>query len=295
MTERIRLALQIQPDNPQAGPQALRKLLAGDPEQFLRAFIPLLHSERDRPAYQPLIKFWIQTRETVQQLCNPELFDKETAIELARVIAEMDPGLDTRLVRSLPTRGGMETSNAVTGAVAERVLELVEAISGGARTLPSFAHLMRDPNPRLRAKAALLIGRRVHSARWVEQRLNEPDARVRANVVESFWGQGGGWAVDVLCRAADDPNNRVAGNALCGLYDLKQHKAVPYILRMATDARPAFRATAAWTMGKTGSPEFMPALEKLSHDLYAAVRKNAVKAMDRIRQRETADRLEMAG
>ena len=100
-----------------------------------------------------------------------------------------------------------------------------------------------------------------------------------ANAVESLWGASAPSVSEVLLAAANDSNNRVAGNALVGLYRLRDQSAIPRISRMAADSRPQFRATAAWTMGQTGDPRFLPALEKLTRDLYASVRKNAAKAI----------------
>jgi hypothetical protein len=50
------------------------------------------------------------------------------------------------------------------------------------------------------------------------------------------------------------------------------------------DSAPLFRATAAWVMGQTADPRFLPVLEKLARDLYASVRKNAAKSTGLIRQ-----------
>jgi len=43
------------------------------------------------------------------------------------------------------------------------------------------------PTQRIRSKVALVIGRVSHNGKWAESRLADPDARVRANAVESMW------------------------------------------------------------------------------------------------------------
>src|SRR5205823_15021061 len=98
----------------------------------------------------------------------------------------------------------------------------------------------------------------------------------------SLWGGTGPSASGVLWSAVKDTNNRVAGNALLGLYQLRDQNAAGHIIAMAADPQPLFRATAAWTMGQTSDPRFLPSLEKLARDLYASVRKNAVKSRDSI-------------
>src|SRR5260370_38526584 len=178
----------------------------------------------------------------------------------------------------MPGRDGAVSDSK--NAAIERILELLEVVSPSARIVSPLAHLMRDPNPRLRAGAALLIGRRVQNSRLAEECLRqERDARVRANAVESQWGASGASAGEMLWSAAKDPNNRVMGNALLGLYRLRDQGALAPILNMAADTRPLFRATAAWTMGQTADPRFLPALEKLARDLYASVPNNAAKAI----------------
>jgi HEAT repeats len=281
MTEKIRSALETHAEDPRAAGEALRFLMNEDSERFLRASLELARTEQDTPALERLMQLLANHGAVMQKLCDPELFDRKTSVELAQRLARAEPQLDTRLVRLLPGRDSMR-GDAANLVEAERILELLDAISGSARITSSLVHLISDPNARLRAKATLLIGRRVRSLRAVEERLKETDSRVRANVVESLWGEKAGWAAEMLWRAAKDPNNRVAGNALFGLYELRDQRAAPCILRMATDPNPNFRATAAWTMGETGDPQFIPALEKLSHDLYASVRRNASKALERI-------------
>ena len=115
--------------------------------------------------------------------------------------------------------------------------------------------------------------------------MDESDSRMRANAVEALWGDKTSRAASVLWRAATDVDNRVVGNALFGLYELQDQNVTPYILTMAGHEKPQFRATAAWTMGQTGDPQFLPALEKLTHDLYAPVRKSAARGVELIGKR----------
>jgi Vesicle coat complex, various subunits len=63
---------------------------------------------------------------------------------------------------------------------------------------------------------------------------------------------------------------------------LQDQNVIPYIFNLAGHEKPLFRATAAWTMGQTKDPQFLPALEKLTHDLYASVRKSAARGMEQM-------------
>jgi hypothetical protein len=281
MTEEIHQAMNECAINLAEGERTLQALMNRDRDGFARASLPLLQSGRDTPGYQRLLKMLARSDQFVSQLCDPDSFSKEESIELAREIVRMEPQLDTRLVQWLPGRNA-PLSDPANSATAERVLELLEVVSSGARIVPKLAPLLRDANPRLRAKAALLIGRRVGNSSLAESCLRQQDPRVRANAIESLWGGTASSAGSVLQVAAKDTNNRVAGNALLGLYQLQDPNAVGQILAMAADPRRLFRATAAWTMGQTSDPRFLPSLNKLARDLYASVRKNATKSRDSI-------------
>ena len=284
MMERARLALEMYPENPGRAMQALRGLFSEDPSGFVRASAPLL-SEGDKAGSQPLIEVLAQSVGVVELLCDPDFLDKQPSIDLAQRIAAIDPGLDSKLVRLLPGRGVNHSDPAKTLG-AERILELLDAISVSNRVVPMVAHLLRQPNARLRAKASLLIARWTRNVRTAEDRLDESDSRMRANAVEALWGDKTSRAASVLWRAVADVDNRVVGNALFGLYELQDQSVIPYILSMAGHEKPQFRATAAWTMGQTGDPQFLPALEKLTHDLYAPVRKSAARGLELIGKRE---------
>jgi HEAT repeat protein len=287
MTEKIRLALELYEQDPEGAAQSLQALIEEDQTQFVRA-AAALRTEGDSPGFQPLIKLLAQSNGVIRQLCDPGFLDKESSIDLVKRIAAIEPALDSTLVRLLPGRG-WDSSDPAQALAAERVLELLGAISVSNRIVPMLAHLIQHPNPRLRAKVSLLIARWTRNVRMAEDRLDETDARVRANAVEGLWGDKTGRATSVLWRAVNDADNRVVGNALFGLYELRDQKIIPYIVNMATHEKPKFRATAAWTMGQTRDPQFLSALETLTHDLYAAVRKCATRAMGQIRKVEDAE------
>jgi len=277
MTERIRLALDAYAGDPAGAAQALRDLIGEDQTQFVRA-AALLRNERDKAGFLPLVEILAQTEGICGRLCDPQLLDKDSAVDLAGRIAAIAPTLDGKLVRLLPGRGS-DDSDPAKMLQAERILELLDAIADSGRVAPMLAHLTNHPNARLRAKVSLLIARWTPNLRATEIRLEGKDARVRANAVESLWGDKSNRASALLWRAVKDEDNRVIGNALFGLYELQDQNVIPYIFSMAGHEKPLFRATAAWTMGETKDPQFLPALEKLTHDLYASVRKSAARGM----------------
>ena len=106
-------------------------------------------------------------------------------------------------------------------------------ISDGARIFPFVVRLLRHANPHIRSKAVLMIGRGNHSPRWVRERLADTDPRIRANAAEALWGVETAEARELLQSLVHDSNNRVAGNAILGLYRLGDYSMIPEIAAMA--------------------------------------------------------------
>lgn len=87
------------------------------------------------------------------------------------------------------------------------MLDILAEISDGPRLVPLLTNLLQYPDPRIRSKVTLLMGRRNQNSRWVEQRKEETDPRVRANAIEGLWGAEDDAARRVLWEASHDPHN----------------------------------------------------------------------------------------
>ncbi|MGE5568786.1 MAG: HEAT repeat domain-containing protein [Rhodospirillales bacterium] len=279
--ERVKENLDRFEVDPWSARNELRTLLNENPEEFCAAAAPFLVEGKETAAGQFLLELLIG--KGLLPLCNPVLFSLEDEIAIAREVLEKDPLLDIKLARRIsalvanPTRGQPEV------AAAQRILEILAAITDGARILPILIQVLRDPDGRLRSKAALLVGRTNKSAQWVEQILREPDARVRANSIEALWGVDNEAVRAVLRTATRDPNNRVLGNALLGLYRLGDISIVSRVLSLAANPAPLFRATAAWVMGESNDPRFLPVLAQMVRETDARARHNVFRAIARIK------------
>ena len=128
-----------------------------------------------------------------------------------------------------------------------------------------------------------MIGRGNRSVKWVREKLSDADARIRANAVESLWSVDTEESRDLLQSMLRDPDNRVAGNALLGLYLLGDSAVIPEMWRRSADASPMFRATCAWVMGETGDPRFSEVVAGMLKDPVKAVRKRAFSAMGKLK------------
>jgi HEAT repeat protein len=259
----------------------LREFLERAPAAFLREAMRVLAAHPETPGARHLLTLLSERDLLLEVLCAPGL-SKARALQLARAAASAFPSTDIRIARGL---AGMleapettETLNHIT-----RLMDILAEISDAARIFPSIVRLLRHPNPHIRSKAVLMIGRQSRSAQWVRPRLSDSDPRIRANALESLWNVDSGEARELLEALTHDPNNRVAGNALVGLYRLGDARVIPEILNLAAHPSALFRASAAWVMGETGDPRFTDVLAALQREPDAIVRKRAFSALGQLR------------
>ncbi len=260
-------------DSPRAR-ETLRGLLSPDPAAFCQAALPLLKQEHGGTG----VRFLHALLPDLLPLCNPALCSLEDDIAIARQVMRKDPLLEVKLAKRIGNSQARE-GQPIETAVALRILEVIGTVADGSRILPILIQCLRQPDPRLRSKAALLIGRTNRSTQGVAQAAWEPDARVRANCVEALWGVDTEAARAALWAASNDPSNRVQGNALLGLYRLGDAASIGPLVRMSAHAEPLFRATAAWAMAETGDPRFLSILAPLVGEPDAIARRHVFRAI----------------
>lgn len=142
---------------------------------------------------------------------------------------------------------------------------------------------------RLRSKAAYLLVLATKSPLRVSKALLQKDLRIQANAVEALSELRNPEHRPIFRMAALSTNNRVAGNAVIGLYRIADLESINQILRMAKSADPAFRLTAIWAMGETGDPRFLPYLSReFQTSADGKIRLAIVRALARIRRNEKA-------
>jgi hypothetical protein len=261
--------------------QLIRDLLDNDRQSFYSSAIDILRSQDDSRGAQHLIALLVANDLLLPALCDPAL-SREQAVALARAAVQVDSMADVTLAKRM-AESAVSGGSSVHMADVPRLMEILGEISDGTRILPSLMRLLRHSNPHLRSKAVLMIGRGSRSVKWVRKRLAEPDPRVRANAIEALWGVDTEEARGLLHFAMYDKNNRVAGNALIGLYWLGDCTMIPDTLKMASHESSLFRSTAAWVMGETGDPRFTEVLAGMLREPNTAVRKRAFAALGQIK------------
>lgn len=251
--------IQIFAERPMVVSREMRLLLERDRKDFLADALLQLQSEHLSPGQEYVLTLLGAQDLLIPRLCDPDL-PLADAIRLAkRIAAKTDPLIDVKLARCLLPANGAKAAVVGRGAVL-RVLEIIDAISDGARMITLLTQILRHEDAHVRSKAALLVGRVNRNLAWVQQRMAEPDPRVRANAVESLWGVDSPPVRQLFLAAAKDPDGRVAGNGLLGLYQLGDLAAAELLAPMLASPDPKIRATAAWVMGQTDDPRFLPAL-----------------------------------
>ena len=216
--------------------QQIRDLLDNDRDLFYATSIEILKSTADSRGAQYLVALLVSNGMLLQALCNPEL-SREEALSLGRAARRVDPMVDVALARSLADSAVGDS--AIHVADPAKLMDILCEIADPGRIMPSLMRMMRHPNPYLRSKAVKMIGRGSKSTKWVMGRLSESDPRVRANAIESLWGVDTPEARTLLKFAASDANNRVAGNALLGLYHLGEASVLSDVVNLAAPRIPS--------------------------------------------------------
>ncbi len=264
-------------DRDAAGSRKLiREMLEAGPQTFLESAVAVLRERPESRGSQFVITLLVAHELLLATVCDPSL-DRGQALALARAALQVDSMADMTMAKGLVNRA------PETAADPGRLMDILDEISDGTRILPSLLRLLRHANPHVRSKAARMTGRGSRGVRWVERRLADEDPRVRANAIESMWGLDSPEARALLHGAMRDPNNRVAGNAILGLYMLGDCSTIPEMLHMAASDAAVSRSTAAWLMGETGDPRFVEVVAERLRETDPMVRKRAFWALSRIK------------
>jgi len=270
-----------------AGGLASRRQQFADPEDgilFLTA-LALLRETRDSGKARRLTAALL-SRGLLGPVCRELARADPGAASGALLLAEkVDPELG-RLIFS-------EASGPprVSTLHLEAIVEAARLVAEAARRAGAW-----EPDARLRAKLALVWGRLEGLARLGDKYFEDPDPRVRADAVESLWGRDDEQALAHYRRGLQDGAPRVAANACVGLYLAGETEALRELHSLAQHPEAPFRAAAAWAMGRTGDPRFLPLLAEMRRSSPAPVivLKNVVQARERILASERLPRTEVA-
>ncbi len=260
----------------------IRDYAASDPVSFRAAALPLLATHPIDQGLRYVLTVLLQGDALEGLLSRPGLA-AERAADLGKAAAAIDSNFDVRLA------GAIAASRDTDSASTVRLLDVLSGLSPRLTVLPHLTRLLESAEPRVRSKAALVAGKIRSDSNWAELCMAEADPRVRANAIEALWSALPEQASALLWAATRDPHNRVVGNALLALYRMADTGAMRAIADMVGHAEPAFRTTAAWIMGETGDPRFLPLLTKLltssSEPGSAIPRRRILESIQRLKSR----------
>ncbi len=275
--------------NPAGATNSIRQLQASDPSMFALAAVRMLATRTEKsPGLQYVAGLVFAGNLLIDPLLDETAMPIESAISLARNLAAAEPILDARLMHKLLAGAGGEVKS-IPAPAALRVLRLAAAISDCSRLTSYLIQFLRHPSPEVCSKAALLLGRANLNLPRVRSFLNSNDARVRANAIESLWGQRAPGVETILREAVNDSSVRASINALLALCRDGDHEAFERLSHMATSHDPVRRSGAAWAMGQTEDPRFALLLDKLLEDDDPKVRAMAQKSKPKLREEKPVE------
>ncbi len=256
-----------------------------EPLSFFKALREALIHGEDGAAGDLLVSL-VDADLLLRALQDPGAFHREDALELVRALAPHVSDLDLRLAKRFSgewSRG--EAADDVEAA--RRTLDLIAAVSCRERILPFLVRACRTTDRAAVSKVARLAGRCAWGRGLVLALLESPDPRVRANAVEGLWESTDfPEKANLLWRAAGDRHHRVAVNALVGLVRMGDSSAAERLLALTADPSLEMRAAAAWGLGELGEPRFRDVLMRLYQNETGSVRRNALRALVRLKQAE---------
>ena len=266
--------------------QAMRRFATEAPAIFAPVAMSMLLTATEAAGFRYLTMLLVKQPSLFKQLSNPLIFTRREALTLTKHLMNVDTSFDIRFARQLPARNGT-TSDTIDGPAAVKALDILDEISPGQRIVPILSHLTKHPDARISAKATLLIGKRVQNLAFATRVLTEEtDPRIRANAVESVWGNDSSPVQKLFWECVGDRHNRVVGNGMVGLYLAGDEKVISVVSRLAYDYKAEIRMTSAWTMGRFGNSDFVPTLSPLLKDQHPGVRAAALRSLQNIRQVE---------
>jgi hypothetical protein len=259
----LRQALEGFTDNRTEAINSIRHIQTKDSTEFVLAAARLLTGPSTGRAAGEYISGLINSANSLVDPLLDQRAAPETALSLARGMAEAEPLIDARLMRKMLENADGDIA-AIPTEVALRVLWLLDKFSDCSRVTLYLMQLARHPSAEVRSKAALLLGRGNLNLMRVKQFLGSDDGRMRANAVESLWGLNSPQARQMFREAASDSNRRVAVNALVGLCKAGEKPARLKLIELSASQDPVMKRAAAWAMGQVGDPEFAPTLDALA-------------------------------
>ncbi len=225
-----------------------------------------------------LIVRLLQQAGMVQQFIESLLsLDREAAQNLARKLQNAERGLDLKIAPFLQSEDH---------SVVMRSLELLEVIGDSKQLVPLLFALVSSDNARIQSKAASVIQKLDTENAFTRRLLQHPDARVRANTLQTIVERQSNQGLEYLQQGLTDPDHRVRTLAAVGLSRLGDPAGMQLLLKMLRHPDSIERKSAAWGLGACGNASAIPRLELMARtDPDERARELAAQACRKISER----------
>jgi hypothetical protein len=206
---------------------------------------------------------------------TPDVLELNKAITLTQYALQVDPLFDSKLLRRL--LANRLWPEEVPSDEVMRTLEVLERLNDPHRLSMTLLKFSKFPDRYVQSKVAKLLGRCVESREVMEDLLTNPDARVRANLLEGLCRRENiNPFRDMIERAAVDQNQRVSSLALA-LKSRLGHSGSMALLKMRSNSKVDGTRRSAEFALKVASGHFNP-YEKTAESAAAVSTEPAVAA-----------------
>ncbi len=188
-------------------------------------------------------------------LFAPSALKGPTAVQLAVLACRIEPKIQTIWTETLLRQLEQLSESEVLEEVLRR-MEVLAVCADRLRFAPLLQKLSAHSHAKIRSKAAVLSPLLYDLCEDVPA-LNDENARVRANALESMWGRSDPKAIEVFKANQGRSSNREAINAVLGLHFAGELSARRRLMELAASDNSRIAASAIWAMGMTKDPRLL--------------------------------------
>ncbi len=270
-------------ESPLRNGKIMRELVESHYGEFRAAAVAVLRNPDGIRGCRYLVTI-LWTHDLLIPILGDYALPKELGRAIAQTAAKVDSQLHIRLIRFLVT--GMIEGKELEEASANRLLEILSSIADGPGIHRFIRRMLQHPSPRIRSKVTLLVERGGPGVRALAALVEDPneDTRVRANALEALWFADSPEVPAIFRSCLGDPNNRVLGNAVLGLYLAGDPQSIRALFDMAAATEPLLQTTAVWTMGRTKDPRFLSCAGRFMVTSRGMLRRTAFHAVESIKK-----------
>ena len=258
----------------------LRQLRDADPGRFQESALRAMAQLPENSGIRFIATLVPLSEPILELVANPKAFEEDGARRIVEVMRRIDSQTEAKLLRLISANPAKPLPPQMT----DRILDLVDAVSDGPRLVPVLMQIFRSANPYLRARLSLSIGRHHRNKDWLEDRMRDPDPRVRANAVEANWQQKDEPALSLFNAALRDSHHRVIGNAAVGLYYAGEIRSLRVFADLLTRPDPKWRAAGIWAVGHLQETRFEQQISPSGEEREVSVRRSIEVAQQRLKR-----------